>query len=151
MENDDGKTYYKLIGAEAQVQKVATYINMKKSIDINNVKTTQYKTELLPNAILVEGAPGTGKTTLVNYIKARFQKTEGGVQIKNASDNQVVDVAELLNDDTTQIVEFFAEVAAPDRNPEYFTNSVFVFDNFELIQSYFPEAAGSEAQGNSII
>ncbi len=151
MGDDENKDYYKLIGAEDRIQKIVTYINMKKSIDINNVKTTQYKTELLPNAILVEGASGTGKTTLINYIKARFQKTEGGVPVKNANDNQVVDVAELLNDDTSQIVEFFNDVAAPDRNPEYFTNSVFVFDNFELMQSYFPEAAGSEAQGNSII
>ncbi len=151
MGEDDNKDYYKLIGAEEQMQKIITYINMKKSIDINNVKTTQYKTELLPNAILVEGASGTGKTTLINYIKTRFQKTEKGVPIKNANDNQVVDVAELLNDDTSQIVEFFSDVATPDRNPEYFTNSVFVFDNFELMQSYFPEAAGSEAQGNSII
>ncbi len=83
MNNTNPDEKYMIYGAEQQTNEIISIIENKYNLSAGA------SNNLLPNSILISGPSGTGKTTLLEYIKKRFESKIRFIDIYTLIDNNI--------------------------------------------------------------
>lgn len=121
----------RLYGVEKQTSELVSIIKAKYSLDdVNNY--ANYESKLLPNAILISGETGTGKTTLLKYINVLFGDKVRVIDLFKELESKKEEEYFGINQNS-----YFDEVKYPKSHIDDNKNTIYLLDNFNFIYNYF--------------
>jgi len=140
--NKNNNKNLKLYGLDTQINELTNIINIKFLQD-SEKHHTYYKKDLLPNAILISGRSGIGKSMLFDYLKEVFKDKIN-----------IVDISKKLEAENTENQEkayshYFSAIKFPKLLNN--TNTIYLLDDFNTIEDYFLSDDSALPQTKKII